>query len=140
VLTISDKSAIRLHPLERQVLEKLFTQTDTGLSVQDLNSLKFQFRAAIILNRKMTGHGFYTEFLCAKNVPRLIGKQSLWLGGISADIPEMSMGAGFQLYIKEGAVNLLEGFSYDGYWPDPWPAKYDESETYEVRRTASNVS
>jgi hypothetical protein len=65
VLTISDKSAIRLHPLERQVLEKLFIKTDTELSPQDLNALEMQLKAAIILSREMTGHGFYTKFLRA---------------------------------------------------------------------------
>ena len=132
MLTISDKSAIRLHPLERQVLEKLFIKTDTELSLQDLNALEMQLKAAIILSREMTGHGFYTKFLTAENVLHLPGKQSLWLGAVSADVPGLNRGAGFQLHIKEGAVSQLEGFSFDGHWPDPWPGKYDESETYNV--------
>jgi hypothetical protein len=115
VLTISDKSAIRLHPLERQVLEKLFTKTDTELSVQDLNVLEMQLKAAIILSREMTGHGFYTKFLTAENVLHLPGKQSLWLGTVSADVPGLNGGAGFQLHIKEGAVSQLEGFSFGNY-------------------------
>jgi hypothetical protein len=132
MLTISDKSAIRLHPLERQVVEKLFTKTDTELSVQEINILEMQFETAIILSRKMTGHGFYTKFLTVKNVPPLPGKQTLWFGAVSADVPGLNHGAGFQLYIEEGAVSLLEGFCYDGHWPDPWPGKYDESVIYNV--------
>jgi hypothetical protein len=42
MLTISDKSVIRLHPLERQVLEGLLTLTDGDLSVEDLSILKIQ--------------------------------------------------------------------------------------------------
>jgi hypothetical protein len=80
----------------------------------------------------MTGHGFYTKFLPLKNVRSLPGKQSLWFGSVSADVPELHHGAGFQLYIDEGAVSQLEGFSFDGPWPDPWPGRYDESIMYNI--------
>src|SRR5436309_11061926 len=71
MVTISDTSAIRLHPLERQVLDKVLASTDRELSVSDLKILKIQLRHAIILSREMTGHGFYTRFSVAESALRL---------------------------------------------------------------------
>jgi hypothetical protein len=132
VITISDNSVIRLHPLERQALDQLLALTDEGLSGTDLEILKDQLRHAIILSREMTGHGFYTTFLVDESAMRLPNRQSLWFGAVAADVPGLEHGAGCQLYIKDGAVNQLEGFSYDGAWPDPWPGSYDESQNYGV--------
>jgi len=132
MVTISYESVIRLHPLERQVLDKLLALTDRELSVSDLKILTIQLGHAIILSREMTGHGFYTRFFVAESALRLPNHHSLWFGAVHADLPALSHGAGFQLYIKDGAVNELEGFSYDGPWPDPWPGQFDESHTYEV--------
>jgi hypothetical protein len=132
MVTISGKSVIRLHPLESQVLDGLLSITDRELSAGDLLILTLQLDEAIILSREMTGHGSYTRFLVAESAPRLPDHRSLWFGTVNADMPGLEHGAGFQLYIKDGAVDQLEGFSYDGPWPDPWPGQYDEHVTYNV--------
>jgi hypothetical protein len=132
MLTISDRSVIRLHPLERQVLDGLLTTTDQELSVSDLEILRVQMRDAIILSREMTGHGFYTKFMVSENALRLPNRQSLWFGAVCANVPSLNYRAGFHLYSKDGAVDQLEGFSYDGPWPDPWPADFDEARGYGV--------
>src|SRR5712691_8555504 len=98
MVVISDKSVIRLHPLERQVLDKLLALTDRELSVSDLKILKIQLRHAIILSREMTGHGFYTRFLVAESALRLPNR-SFWFGSVVADVPGLEHSAGFQLYI-----------------------------------------
>jgi hypothetical protein len=132
MVTISQNSVIRLHPLERQVLETLLASTDRELTPSDLKTLRLQLRQAIILSREMTGHGFYTRFLVAESATRLPNHRSFWFGSVTADVPGLDYGAGFQLYIKDGAANELEGFSYDGPWPDPWPGEYEETKNYEV--------
>ena len=139
---ISAKSVIRLHPLERQVLEALLASTDRELTVSDLKLLNIQLRDAIILSREMTGVGFYTRFCVPESALRLPNHHSLWFGFVSADIPGLTYGAGFQLYIKDGAVNELEGYSFnpDEPWPDPWPGQVDESETYNVRAILPSAS
>jgi hypothetical protein len=132
MVTISDKSVIRLHPLEKQVLDALLALTNRELSVSDLKLLTIQIRQAIILSREMTGHGFYTRFFVAESALRLPNHQSLWFGAVFSDVPGLNHGAGFQLYIKDGAVNELEGFCLDGPWPDPWPSPVDEAQTYQI--------
>jgi hypothetical protein len=39
-------------------------------------------------------------------------------GDVIGELPELSSGAGFLLYIKNGVLDILEGYSYD----DPWPS------------------
>jgi hypothetical protein len=134
MLTISGKSVIKLHPLERQVLDRLLASTDRELSTSDLKLLKIQLRNAMILSREMTGHSFYTRFLVAERALRLPNHHSLWFGWVYADVPGLKHGAGFQLYIKGGAVDELEGYSFgDEPSPDPWPGQFDEFGAYEVR-------
>ena len=86
----------------------------------------------------MTGCGFYTEFHVAESAPRILDVRSLWFGSAHAQIPGLKDGAGFVLHIGDGAIDQLEGFSYDDeYWPDPWPGVYDELEIYGVSASPS---
>jgi hypothetical protein len=132
MLSISDETVIRLHPLERDALDALLALTDKEFSPRDLGILRRQFGMAIILTRKMTGHGFYTEFGVPENVTRLADNRSFWFGTVYAEVPGLAQGAGFQLHIKDGAADTLEGFCFDEHWPDPWPGQYSEAETYSI--------
>ena len=38
-------------------------------------------------------------------------------GDVIAEIPGLSGGAGFLLYIENGILDVLEGYSYDEPWP-----------------------
>jgi hypothetical protein len=40
------------------------------------------------------------------------------------------MGAGFVLFLQDGMLDMLEGFTYDGAWPD-------RVEAFDVRRLTS---
>ncbi|MDZ4155408.1 MAG: hypothetical protein U1E09_02545, partial [Methylococcales bacterium] len=42
-------------------------------------------------------------------------------GDVIGEIPELLSGAGFLLYIKNGVLDMLEGYSYD----EPWPSSID---------------
>ncbi len=39
-------------------------------------------------------------------------------GDVIGDIPGLASGAGFLLYIKNGVLDMLEGYSYDEPWPE----------------------
>jgi len=129
-MKISDKTVIQLLPLENDVLDRTLAEKDNGLSLEEISILEQQFAEAIILSRKMTGHGFYVDFLVDEKSPRL-DKKSLHLGRVGANISGMEHGAGFILFITNGAVSALEGFAYDEPWPDPWP-NTGQSPTYEL--------
>ncbi len=42
---------------------------------------------------------------------------SVKFGDVIAEIPGLSGGAGFLLYIENGILDVLEGYSYDEPWP-----------------------
>ena len=43
------------------------------------------------------------------------------IGDVYAEIPGLEHGAGFVLYIKDGYLDMLEGYSYD----EPWPSSVE---------------
>ena len=121
-MNISDATAIKILPFESAVLDGLVAQKNEDLSPEDISILNEQMKGAIILSRTMTGVGFYTKFLVDKKAQQL-DKKSLQISGVGANISGVEHGAGFILFIKEGVIDNLEGFTYaEDRWPDPWPS------------------
>ena len=99
--------------LEKEVICKLLSGTDTSFEV-----LRRQFESAVILDRRMTGVGFFTTFSLPENVETL-DDQTLRLGNVVADIPGLQSGAGFLLFVEHGKLCQLEGYTFgDEVWPD----------------------
>jgi hypothetical protein len=40
------------------------------------------------------------------------------IGDVGAEIAGLQLGAGFLLFIRDGVVSFLEGFTYDESWPE----------------------
>jgi hypothetical protein len=140
MLDISEKTVIKLHPLEQQVLDKFLSKSNKEFSSEDRNILRKQFEASIILERRMTGHGFFTKFLVSESAPRLGDRKTSWFAiGVHAEIPGLERGAGFQLRIQDGVLSDLEGFAYNQTWPDPWPGAFSEPETYKLTEVTSEA-
>ncbi len=106
---------INLSELERAVLEKLLQGTHPFLV--RLNS---QTEFCYVRRREMTGAGFYTYFEI-RRAPLQIYDIDLRFGDVVAEIPGLKNGAGFLLYVKNGLLDMLEGYSYDETWPDMIP-------------------
>ena len=105
-----------LTELERSVLTNMLNHPGEPFA-----SVSAQLAHATISKRERTGVGFYTNFAlppAARIPPDLANTE---LGGVGARHPELSCGAGFILFVRDGVVSFLEGFTYD----DPWPP--DES-------------
>jgi len=103
---------MEISTLERNVMAMLLAGDNPKLHV-----LREQFRVAQVVSRELTGVGFYTTFLIPPEAPRLVEAKSLRLGDVSADIDGLQHGAGFLLFINGGAIDFLEGFSFDEPWP-----------------------
>jgi hypothetical protein len=99
--------------VEDRVLEMLLRGEDEILSV-----LRQQARHAQISSRKMTGVGFYTEFVIPSEVPRVPGHPTFKLGDVNGIADNVRHGLGFLLYVKDGALSMLEGYTYDEPWPE----------------------
>lgn len=123
-MNISNDTKIKLIDLESKVLDVVAAQLDAP----EREILLEQFEHAIVRDRTMTGHGFYLTFIIDSEVSKL-PKQLQNIGNVSAEISGLKHGAGFNLYIKDGIVDHLEGYCYEDQWPDPWP----NSEPFEVK-------
>jgi len=99
--------------LEREVLEKLLAGNDP-----DLEILRDQIPKSVISAREFTGTGFFANFHVMPNVVRLLKRELLTIGDVSASILGTKHGAGFILYIDNGILDYLEGFTFDEDWPD----------------------
>ena len=84
-----------------------------------LEPLRAQVHVASVLRRELSGVGFFTHFAVPPDVPRpgVVGR--MVLSDIGADIEGVVHGSGFALFIQDGILDFLEGFTYS----DPWPAE-----------------
>jgi len=98
--------------LEKEVMKLLLDGADPALAV-----LRQQLEYARLAKRENTGVGFYTKFTIPDSVPRLDEGKSFKFGDVVADIDGLKHGAGFLLFVTDGALDELEGYCYDEAWP-----------------------
>jgi hypothetical protein len=109
--------SIEINALEKEILKFLLAGDDPTLEV-----LRIQYFTSKVIKRELTGVGFFLSFSVAPEAPRLESPKSLHFGDVKADIEGLQNGAGFVLHINEGAIDELEGYSYD----EPWPVNVDK--------------
>ncbi len=101
--------------IEKAVLEKIL-DGNFPLLIQ----LQRQLELCIAEKREFTGFGFYTTLTVPQSIPRIVGLD-IKFGDVIGCIPGLPSGAGFLLYVKDGVLDMLEGYSYD----EPWPSSID---------------
>jgi len=103
----------RMNDLERAVVEKLLDGEHPALPM-----LREQASKAGIVDRKNTGVGVFTKFRVPLDVGRADNTNPrASIGDIEASIPGLRHGAGFVLFLRDGYIDTLEGFTYDEPWP-----------------------
>jgi hypothetical protein len=118
--------------LERAVLETLLSRDEPGY-----DELREQLTSCRVVSREMTGVGFYSTLKVdaatppvAADVGNPLGTGHAFPDDIYAAIEGLEQGAGFVLWLDDGWLSQLEGFTYD----EPWP---DEIRTFTVRLAPS---
>ena len=102
----------RLSKLESAVLDALLAGDDPTLVV-----LRRQAAAAKLSAREETGVGFILTFdVPASEQP--LATADFHFGDVSATVEGLKNGAGFVLFIRNGRLVALEGYSYDEAWPE----------------------
>ena len=103
-----------LNSLETAILEKMLSGDK-----EPFNTLRRQYRRAKVMERRFTGVGFFTHIYVPSDAARLPDREGLEIGDVSAEIAGLRDGADFVLFVRDGAIDTLEGFCYDEAWPDP---------------------
>ena len=99
-----------LNALEQAVLDKLLSGDHPVLA-----ALRAQAEKALLVRREYTGVGFFCDFEVPSDAPILKG--DFHIGDVSGDLQDLAHGAGFVLFIRDGRLDALEGFTYDEPWP-----------------------
>jgi hypothetical protein len=115
------KMADNMEQFVQQVLQMLLAGDDPALAI-----LRSQLEVAKRRPRENTGVGFFIHFDVPQEAPRLPGNPSIKFGDVIAEMEGLQHGAGFVLFIDNGVLAMLEGYTYD----EPWPEKVS---TYELK-------
>jgi hypothetical protein len=97
---------------ETQVMHKLLEYNDSVFNI-----LREQFKVAKVIDRQLTGVGFFLEFYLPADAAIIPAGLSFEINDVVAEIDELKNGAGFVLYVKNGRLATLEGFTFDENWP-----------------------
>ena len=93
-------------PLEQTVLRVI-----CEMHAVDRDALEAQLSSATVLSRENTGAGFFTRIDVGRSTLLLIGGERR-RDGPEARIDGLEHGMGFILWLKEGYLDCLEGYSY----------------------------
>ena len=111
----ADGTMLSLTDLEQAVLGALLEGEDAILT-----ALRSQLALAQVCERRFTGVGFFTYFALPPHVERApVPEKFAPFGDVIADLERTRHGAGFVLFLKNGRLHMLEGYTYD----EPWPAQ-----------------
>lgn len=101
-----------MEELEKQVMAAILAGDDQRLAV-----LRLQYAVAEVIEREFSGVGFCTHFRVSPDVPRAIPDSFEFGQSIHLEIESVENGAGVVLFIRNGVLVMLEGFTYTGLWP-----------------------
>jgi len=110
-----------LTPLEKAVVDMLLQKRG-----EPFDTIRQQLAHASVTKREFTGVGFFTEFAVQADASVRRNLPDATIGDVGAKFPMLQHGAGFLLFIRDGVVSMLEGYTYD----EPWPASTDEFRVY----------
>ena len=103
---------------EKKLMKMLLSGDD-----EVLNKLRKQYEVAKIASREFSDAGFYTSFLVENRNDLCIKNKSFHIGDVDGNIDGIEGAVGFVLYVKNGYITLLEGYTNA---VDTWPKSYDK--------------
>jgi hypothetical protein len=99
--------------IERAIMSMLLVGEHPVLDI-----LRTQLESCTVAKREFTGAGVFVTFSVPETAPQLPQKDSFSFGDVGADIHGLQHGAGFVLWVREGVLDFLEGYTYDEPWPE----------------------
>lgn len=80
--------------------------------------LQSQFEKSVAQKREISTYGFLTYYTVTAEEETLGDTVNLQLGKCQWNINDLQNGSDYILWIKNGLICSLEGFSYEEPWPD----------------------
>ena len=101
-----------LTPFEREAIETILRGDHPALE-----GLRTQLEHCEVSNREFSGVGFFTTLSVPSEVASVPLTRRLDLGDVQVSMEGVPDGVGIVLFVDEGRLDMLEGFTYDGPWP-----------------------
>ena len=119
-----EKNVTPFEKFEKEVMDKLLENDRPSKRI-----LKQQYEKSNVESRWFSGKGFFTSFSIAEDAPKIESPKSLQIDEVGGKINNIDVG--FILFIEDGKIKTLEGFTYgDDHWPDKIIRYELFSETY----------
>jgi hypothetical protein len=90
-------------------------------SIPLLGILRQQFESSSIVDRELTGAGFFTQVATPPNTPK-VGELSFSIDDVIGEI-EGDPSLGFRVHVQNGVIDYLEGYTLT---ESLWPEKIDQ--------------
>lgn len=122
---------------ENKLIEMLLDGENEILSL-----LRKQYEQSKVVSREFSDVGFYTSFFIQNRDDLCLNGKSFYIGDVDGTVNDIEGAIGFILYIKNGYISLLEGYTNI---IDKWPANeeitltYDSGKTRDIRRLKENL-
>lgn len=98
---------------ERAVMQRML-EDDTSVN----RLLREQYNNAHIINRNFTGAGFFTTLSIPEHIARITEPVAYGYGDVLCSLNDTILSGGFVLFIRDGAMTCLEGYTFCDAWPE----------------------
>ena len=111
-----------LSAFERAVLDKLLMGDS-----EVLQELRQQASRATVRSREKTEVGFYVSLAIDPAAPVSLSGADFSVSGVAAEMEGLQVPASFVVFIKDGRLDTLEGFTLG---PETWPVRLGQYRLY----------
>ncbi len=118
------RSYMKLEQIEKSILQQFLNYQYYHLS----NNINFE--SLSVKKRIFTGVGFLTYLNKNKSLKITDENKSFEWGNIGAKLNDKKIDVGFLIYVKNGFIDAIEGYTYD----IDWPKEITSIEFYEINQ------
>ena len=106
-----------LAEFEAEVMNRLLAGDHPYLAL-----LRDQYRSAVVRGHELSGKGFVCTFDVPASQATLPDGLDCAFGDVVGTLQGVINGVGFLLFVRDGLLSMLEGFTYG----EPWPSEIGE--------------
>lgn len=114
---------MKLTELEKAVIDKLLVDRKLSPTRSEID-----LDAIEVSSRDFSGQGFLTELVPSEQLKIFGSDVSLRWGDVGARLNAAKVETGYVVYVDDGVINAVEGFTYG----DDWPTEIEAIELYDL--------